>query len=281
MKGMLKGLVLAGLLVLSAMLPVHAVKSSAKPEEKPAAKPWQPARVVSVIDGDTFVISTGERVRLLDINTPELGHNGVPDEPYAVTATRVLKSWVNNQNVWLQTGKRERDDYGRLLAHVYVADGSGGYTWVNGTMVKVGAAVVYSFAENATYADKLLAYENAARQNKKGLWSLPRWNVKQAGTCCTADAIGLFQLVEGKVQTSGQSRDALYLNFGSDYRTDFTIIIPRKYFKNFGGSKKERNAKAIEAAYVGKTVRVHGVLAPVNGVQVRVTHPAQIEILGK
>ena len=67
-------------------------------------------------------------------------------------------------------------------------------------------------------------------------------------------------------------RDRLYLNFGPDYRTDFTIAIARRDLKLFG---RDFDGKALE----GKTLRVRGWLKSVNGPMIEATHPEQIEMV--
>lgn len=141
-----------------------------------------------VIDGDTFALDNGDRVRLLDINTPELAHDGAPMQPGSQEAKAFLQKLIEGRMVRLETGKKERDTYHRLLAQVYLPDG----TWVNGLLVKAGMAHVYTFADNATLPDQLLPLEGTARSQKLGLWAQPRWQIRDAATCCTESDIGLF-----------------------------------------------------------------------------------------
>lgn len=227
--------------------------------------------VVQVLDGDTLVLDSGDRVRLLDINTPEGPHHGAPAEPFADEARQYLDHMVNGRHVRLERGRMERDKYGRRLAHVYLDDG----TWVNGALVRDGLAVAYTFADNHVKASDVLAAEKAARAEGKGLWSLSRWRVKDGATCCAANEMGMFQLVEGTVTGSGGDKAHVYLNFGPDYRTDFTVRIARKDFKNF----KAAGIAKPQEFYKGKRVRVHGMVQPVYGAMVVASHPAQIEVL--
>ncbi len=235
--------------------------------------------VVRVIDGDTLVLDGDRRVRLLDINTPEMNYDTGTPEPYAQNATDALRRMVFGQYVTVQTGRKAKDGYGRWLGHVYMRTANGGSAWVNGTLVREGYAHVYSFADNAMYTHELGAYEAIARANKRGLWSLPQWQVRKADECCARDDIGTFKLVQGTIRNAAHVKRSnggrTYLNFGKNWKTDFTVMIAdndRRWFKRAG-------IDDIIGHYKGKTVRVHGFLQPVNGVQVRVTHPAQIEIV--
>lgn len=232
-------------------------------------------KVVRVLDGDTVVLDNDIHVRLLDINTPEIRHDGVVAEPYAYEASDALRKLVFGQQVTIQTGPQAHDRYGRLLGHIFLSNGG----WVNGTLVRDGDAHVYTFAENAVYAPELLAYEQQARQKRLGLWALPRWQTRDAATCCDKEDIGIFQIVEGKVLATAHVKQTgggrTYLNFGRDWRTDFSVFVADKDNKWF----KKAGIVNIGEFYRGKRVRVHGYLQPVNGVLVRVTHPAQLEVL--
>ena len=257
---------------LCLFLPVAPVVAEAKGEVFSG-------HVVRVLDGDTLILDGDRRVRLLDINTPEMGYEAGTREAYAQAATDALRRMVFGQYVTVQTGRKAKDSYGRWLGHVFVRTPQGGSGWVNATLVRDGYAHVYTFADNATYARELGAYEALARAARRGLWALPQWQVKDAVTCCEREDIGAFRLVEGTVQSTAHVRRAsggrTYLNFGRNWRSDFTVMVAdsdRKWFKKAGIAD-------LEAAYKGRRLRVHGILQPVNGVQVRVTHPAQIEIV--
>lgn len=239
------------------------------------AEPPASGTVARVIDGDTFVLGTGEHVRLLDINTPEIAHHGDPAEPFGDAAKVGLKAMIEGQPVTLEVGQTEYDRYGRVLAHVYTQNGG----WVNGGMVMAGLAHVYTFPDNAMYPRQLQALEAQARAAKKGLWALPRWQVRQAETCCAAEDMGRFTLVEGKVQNTTFAFDAkgrrkVYLNFGPDYKTDFTVEVPGANMPAF----TEAGIVDIPTAYKGKTVLVRGFPAPINGALIKATHPAQLEV---
>ncbi|TKW62060.1 MAG: hypothetical protein DI628_05430 [Blastochloris viridis] len=262
--------------VLCLLLLVHPAVAESKAKAKPKVFSGY---VVRVIDGDTLVLEGDRRVRLLDINTPEMNYETGKPEPYAQDATDALRRMVFGQYVTVETGRKAKDGYGRWLGHVYMRTANGGSAWVNGTLVREGYAHIYSFADNALYTDELGAYEAIARANKRGLWNLPEWQVRKVDDCCARADIGTFKLVEGTIRSAAHvkrnSGGRTYLNFGKNWKTDFTVMISdsdRKWFKKAG-------IDDIIGHYKGKTVRVHGFLQPVNGVQVRVTHPAQMDIL--
>jgi hypothetical protein len=141
-------------------------------------------------------------------------------------------------------------------------------------MVSAGWAHVYTFADNNLKGTELTALENRARAARKGIWALPRWQVIEAAKCCRDEDIGLYQMVRGKVLKIGRGEGRTYLNFGPDWRTDFTVLILKSDEKWF----KKQGVKNLDA-YVGKTVLVRGFTAPINGVMIRATHPQQLEVV--
>jgi micrococcal nuclease len=72
--------------------------------------------VVRVIDGDTFEIAQGQRVRLFGVNTPERGQSCFSE------ATERLRQ-LAGRSVGVEFGPRPADQYGRLLYYVYTAEG--------------------------------------------------------------------------------------------------------------------------------------------------------------
>jgi hypothetical protein len=82
-----------------------------------------------------------------------------------------------------------------------------------------------------------------------------------------------FELVEGRVIEAAIVRKRTYLNFGADWRSDFTITIAPKTWRLF-------EAEGIDPlSYQGKRVRVRGWLKSYNGPLIEVTHPEQIEVI--
>ncbi len=223
--------------------------------------------VSDVFDGDTFVTKQGEKVRLLSINTPEISHNNYPSEPFAVEAKKYLKAQVKGKKVSLIFSNEKKDRYGRLLAHVYLGD-----RWINKELVEEGLAHVYSFPDSTIKALvlELIEAENKARKHKKLIWSDTTFKTLNATKKIEDWRIGKFQVVEGVVLKQHKSKNRFYLNFGENWRNDFSVEIPRKYWDKFTDMQK---------MYMDKKIRIRGVLKPVNGVLITVTHPEQIEVL--
>lgn len=121
--------------------------------------------VTEVIDGDTFKLSTGERVRLLCINTPENG------KPYFKEAKDFLENAILGKKVILEADKTNLDDYRRLLRYVYVDD-----TLINEVITKEGLAEVLIIKPNMKHCDIIKLAQKIAQGQKKGIWSVSYGN---------------------------------------------------------------------------------------------------------
>ena len=135
--------------------------------------------VTRAIDGDTIKLSTGEHVRLIGIDTPESRYNTKLERDAARSrkdmkaiinmgkeASNFTRHLVEGERVRLEFDVQKRDKYGRLLAYVYLEDG----TFVNAKIMEEGYAQVMTIPPNIKYADLFLKLQQDARKNGKGLW---------------------------------------------------------------------------------------------------------------
>lgn len=136
-------------------------------------------KVSYAIDGDTIKLSDGEHVRLIGIDTPESRYNDktMRDSKRSKKdiniilgmgklASKFTRGLVQGKSVRLEFDVEKRDRYGRLLAYVYLEDG----TFVNAKIVEEGYAHVMTISPNVKYADLFLKLQNEAREKRKGLW---------------------------------------------------------------------------------------------------------------
>lgn len=240
-----------------------------------ALKEGPVAKVVDVVDGDTVALAApvmgATQVRLVGIQAPKLplGRPGFAPWPLADESRQALVTLTLGKDVRLSFGGADHDRHGRLLAHLH--DDAG--TWVQGRMLETGMARVYSFADNRALVADMLALEARARDARRGIWGHPFYAVR--GPADTRRDVGTFQLVEGRVLKAAKVKSTVYLNFGDDWRTDFTVVLDAKARKLF------RRAKRDPLAYEGRTVRVRGWLKSFNGPMIAATHPEQIEEAGR
>jgi endonuclease YncB( thermonuclease family) len=226
-------------------------------------------RVAQIVDGDTVVLSDGRQVRLVGIQAPKLplGRPDFQPWPLADEAKAALSRLALGGEVRLGFGGRRGDRHGRLLAHLYDGDGR----WLQGALLEQGLARVYSFADNRALVVEMLAYERRARADRRGIWRVPFYAIREAGEVWRD--VGSFQLVEGRVEAAAEVRGRVYLNYGADWRSDFTVTLAPAVRRRF-------EAEGIDPlAYEGRRLRVRGWVTSYNGPMIEVSHPEQIEVL--
>lgn len=144
-----------------------------------AAATNEPQYVSRVVDGDTLKLSSGDRVRLIGIDTPEYHYSekllrdarksnkDVKEiQALGAKASAFTKGLCEGKKVRLEFDVEKRDRYGRMLAYVYLEDG----TFVNAKIIEEGYAQVMTVPPNVRYADRFLKLEREAREKGKGLW---------------------------------------------------------------------------------------------------------------
>ncbi len=229
------------------------------------------ARVITVVDGDTVILDDGRQVRLVGIQAPKLplGRPGFEKWPLADEAKSALEELVLGRRVSLGYGGRNTDRHDRLLAHLFTEDG----TWVQGALLQAGFARVYSFPDNRALVREMLVRERNSRRTDRGIWSHPYYGVLDPDA--SAQHLDQFALVEGRVTDVAVVRGRIFLNYGPDWQSDFTVSIAPHDWRRFDDSGISPDD------YLGRRIRVRGWLKSRNGPMINVTHPEQIEVLPK
>lgn len=126
--------------------------------------------VARVVDGDTLRVDlpTGqERIRLIGMDTPETKHPDRGIEPFGPEATAAAERLCPpGTQVRLELDVETRDQYGRLLAYVYLPD----ERMLNAEMLREGLARIYTFPPNVRHAQDFLQIERQARAAGRGMW---------------------------------------------------------------------------------------------------------------
>lgn len=232
--------------------------------------------VASVTDAETIVLDSGRVVRLIGALSPRAFDTAQPSEPWPVEAEakRRLEALVLGRAVQIAARTPRKDRYGHDLAHVFVTS-EGETLWVQGELLKMGLARAYGLPGSFDCARELLAHEDLARLQKLGVWALGTYQVKSA-----ADAARLlaarsrYELVTGKVTAVARTRSAVYLNFGVDFKSDFTARVGRNVLSAF--PELAANLDGLK----GKDIMVRGWIERRNGPMIDVVDPSQIEIAG-
>ena len=98
--------------------------------------------VTRIVDGDTFVIDTGEKVRLICVNTPEI------DTPEGIEAKAFMQTILDGKTIRLEKDSSDTDRYGRLLRYAYLNN-----TDVGVILIQEGYASVMRVAPNTRKCD--------------------------------------------------------------------------------------------------------------------------------
>ncbi len=242
--------------------------------KSPNLTPGEMGRVSEIVDGDTLFLDSGLKVRLSAMQAPKLplGRPGFEAWPLAEEAKSELTDLALGKSVRLYYGGLKRDRYDRALAQVFLTDKNGDPTlWLQEEMVRRGYGRVYTWPDTWQDSTKLYSAEREARKARKGIWKHPFYNVRSPDPDKLAQDIDSYQVVQGLVTKSADIRGRVYLNFGSDYRTDFTVIVEKRDRKRF------KNMDLL--SLYGHHVRVRGWVEFDNGPAIYLNHPERLEIL--
>lgn len=134
------------------------------------------ATFIRVVDGDTLIAEIDgkeEYIRLLLVDTPETKHPTKDVQPFGEEASQLMKDTFNkNETIGLEFGTEKRDKYDRILAYLYNADG----VMFNELLLEEGLArVAFVYPPNDKYVDDFYEIEEKAKNEKKGIWSIPKY----------------------------------------------------------------------------------------------------------
>ncbi|MFN0217710.1 MAG: thermonuclease family protein [Hyphomicrobium sp.] len=231
--------------------------------------------VVRVIDGETLLLDDGVEVRLIGALAPRAADAGAtagqwPPETVAIT---FLSELTLGRRVRLAFGGRRTDRYGRRLAHVFLAEG-GRTAWVQGALLEAGLARAYGLPESFDCTRELDAHEREARLARRGLWANATYSAMPAERPRVVMSRRFrFVRVEGVVRSVTSTRGAIYVNFGADWRTDFTARATKAV--TIAHPDLEGRLKALD----GARVSVRGWIDRNNGPMIDIADPSQIERL--
>lgn len=162
----------------------------------------QPVVSQRVIDGDTLDLADGRRVRLIGINTPEIGRRGAASQPYAQAARKELSGLVQGAELRLLVGEEPKDRYGRTLGHLFDASGAN----IEARLLRQGLGFTVAVPPNLMLLDCHLQQEQQARSAHRGVWA-----VNPIRRAAQIDAGG-FHLVRGRIEKITRSTDYVWLD---------------------------------------------------------------------
>lgn len=177
---------------------------------RPDGAEGRAATVAYVNDGDTVRLTSGERVRLVGIDAPEIGHDGDPDEPFGRESRQALQALLagSHNRIEVVSAREDEDHYGRTLAYLYRPDGVS----IQGHLLAQGMAMAVFIAPNVALADCFLSRERGARQARRGIWSLAAYEPGLPSAAGIPDDVQGAAIVRGRVVSVGESRRHIWIN---------------------------------------------------------------------
>jgi endonuclease YncB( thermonuclease family) len=252
---------------IAAILLAFAGPTAAEETRPSCAGPVEIARaeVVRVEPtNDELVLKDGRAVHLEGIRLPHAGQDHAPAW-IADQAYDALDALATGRRLKVTAVPPKEDRYDRVRGQVFGEDG-----WLQIALLRKGLARVDIAPDRTECAAQFYAAETAARDAGAGLWALPAYRVR--GPNGLSSDIGAFELVEGKVLAVDVKGGRAYLDFGTDWRKDFTATIAPEDMKTF------RRAGADPRDYAGKTVRLRGVVQLYHGPEIEIANPQQVEL---
>lgn len=229
-----------------------AAPTVAVPSDRPGGLKMAGRAAVAAVEEDaTLVLDDGRHVRLagVEVVRPPAGAPPGGRRRLADAALGVLRGWIGGTSVVAWVEREEADRYGRVVAHLRRDDG----VWLQDLVLAEGLARVRPVVGDVARSEEMLAVEEMARRSLKGMWATRVFAVRDA-----ADAEGVARsadeltLVEGVVRRAEMRRGRLYLDFGDDWRRDFTATaasaVARRWLARGGDP----------GTLVGRRVRVRG-----------------------
>lgn len=212
-----------------------------------------------VYDGDTVRLRDGRRVRLLGINTPELGRNGKPHQAFAKEAKNALERLFTFEGeTYLYSDVKRQDKYGRDLGHLL--KGRAGVELLNleEELLTQGLAYHVVIPPNVDLADCYAEAERVARHKRRGLWGSAESEAQKNSSAISSGAVGEggYRRIKARVRHI-TFKKAWWLNFDDGFAA---VIYPehQHYFDRarvatWQGHRFEVEGWVYKSSYQGKT----------------------------
>lgn len=202
------------------------------------------------------------------ISGKDLGNTALEEKTIALLKNRIDERALSS---YVVLDAKDRHNAALLMPHDAKIDA------IVTSFLRAGLVVLYvPEKEDLSIPSGWRNAEREAETKHQGLWAdIP---LLAADTILEdyRQYLGRFVVVEGTISSVYTTRARIFLNFGHDWKTDFTLTLPAEYQKRFGLGGKEGEVEA----WKGRKVRVRGWLENYNGPAIRLTHPAQWEIVG-
>lgn len=217
--------------------------------------------VKKVFDGDTILLSDGQKIRLLGINTPEVAGPNKQVEAGGEEAKAWLQKKLEHQKVRLEGDVERQDKYQRYLAHVFTEDKQ----HINIMLVQQGLAVVNIYPPNLKYVDALLDAQQLAEKAGLGIWRDLAYRPQTHQTLNEENHRG-WKRITGQVKSIKKTRKYSYLRFSEQV----SLRIENRLLGLFPPLQ----------SYVGKNLEARGwVNKNIDHYSIQIRHPGELKFL--
>jgi len=239
--------------------------SLALAEDDPACpSPGPGAGQVLVADRDRIVTGNSQEIVLagiVAISDPLMSGPDGPEAPLPLPAAERFQL--------VAAGPPDR--YGRTPMLAFDAGGE----LLQARLLRAGRAVVRPGSGGTACTQALHAAEAAGRQAGAGLWRKPGIVAKATDATSLSARVGLYAVAEGRIVSIGYGSRMVFLDFGRNFRTDFTVMVQQSLVPRL------LEAGIAVDSLAGRLVRVRGVIEESGGPAIRLTDPLALEILDR
>ncbi len=225
--------------------------------------------IVGLSDEGSIGLADGRELVLDDIVLPlkPLNYNIDTDWPLGRALEDAILAFGGDRPVSLFSLPRAADRYGR--SPVYLEqDGR----WLQKELLRSGFARLA--VEVSRAHEEFWQAEDEARRKRLGLWRHPAFKVRCAHEVRFYETG--YEIIQGQVKDVAQVRNIIYLNFGDDWREDFTVRVLVKR----GGNEAELSYEVLKNLE-GHQIEVRGWLFAAGGPMIEATFPGQIRLTSR
>lgn len=235
-------------------------------EDARPLRPGPAGRIDRAIDGKKIRLQDGRIVELAGIDIPDQIAPEAKDFIDTLFADGHRRDVIVYLTPTAEAGRTTR--MGHDLAHLVRQDG---HVWVQGALIAEGLARAWPTPANPQLSDQMFALENQAIADQRGLWAADSPH-RLMLAIDTLDSSGQMMVVEGTVRGAAMVRNVTYLNFGADWRSDFTVALSPDVRRDF--SRRGVDVLGLQ----GRPVRVRGWVRSYNGPYMELEHPLLLQI---
>ncbi len=185
-------------------------------------------------------------------------------------AVSTITDFAQHRALTLAVHVPKFDRYGRIRAQILFAE-TAEEPWLQVALLRRGLARVFLLPDRGECASELLAAEAGARAKRYGLWASSAYAIRNPNNL--GGDTGTFQIVEGRVHDVNIKNGRAYIDFGADWERDFTVTIAPADLKLF------KAANIDVESYLGKILRVRGIIQQFHGLQIELYAPGNVEVV--